>query len=173
MTLPVLFQAQPPTAIRAERVTTTILAHGPSALPEPISKSDDLQDLDLRSVFSGGIGFHLIKRERTTLDLLSGLNYTRESYSTIQRNLIALTLGEEFMKKIGASTVLTQKLYAYPDINEGGQYRTTFNFATVTKLSKWLGWQNSFADTYVTNPPLGARQNDIILTTGLNIAFTR
>ena len=136
-------------------------------------QSDDLQGLDLRSVFSGGIGFHLIKRERTTLDLLSGLNYTRESYSTIQRNLIALTLGEEFMKKIGASTVLTQKLYAYPDINEGGQYRTTFNFATVTKLSKWLGWQNSFADTYVTNPPLGARQNDIILTTGLNIAFTR
>ena len=69
--------------------------------------------------------------------------------------------------------MLTQKLYAYPDINEAGQYRTTFNFATVTKLSKWLGWQNSFADTYVTNPPLGARQNDIILTTGLNIAFTR
>jgi hypothetical protein len=104
---------------------------------------------------------------------LSGPNYTRESYSTIQRNLVALTLGEEFMKKIGAGTVLTQKLYAYPDINEAGQYRTTFNFATVTKLSKWLGWQNSFADTYVTNPPPGARQNDIILTTGLNIAFTR
>jgi putative salt-induced outer membrane protein YdiY len=136
-------------------------------------QSDDLQDLDLRSVFSGGIGFHLIERERTTLDFLSGLNYTRESYSTIQRNLVALTLGEEFMKKIGAGTVLTQKLYAYPDINEAGQYRTTFNFATVTKLSKWLGWQNSFADTYVTNPPPGARQNDIILTTGLNIAFTR
>lgn len=136
-------------------------------------QTDDLQGLDLRSVISGGIGFHLIKRDRTTLDLLSGLNYTRESYSTIQRNLVALTLGEEFMKKIGAGTVLTQKLYAYPDLNEGGQYRTTFNFGTITKLSKWLGWQNSFADTYVTNPPLGARQNDIILTTGLNISFTR
>lgn len=69
--------------------------------------------------------------------------------------------------------MLTQKLYAYPDINESGQYRATFNFGTLTKLSKWLGWQNPFADTYVTNPPLGARQNDIILTTGLNISFTK
>ncbi len=136
-------------------------------------QSDELQDLNLRSVFSGGAGYHAIKSERTTLDLLGGLNYTRENYSTIQRNLIALTLGEEFMKKLGASTVLTQKLYAYPDINEGGEYRATFNFGTLTKLSKWLGWQNSFADTYVTNPPLGARQNDIILTTGLNISFTK
>ena len=29
--------------------------------------SDDLQDLNLRSVFGGGIGYHLIKRRRTTL----------------------------------------------------------------------------------------------------------
>lgn len=135
-------------------------------------QTDDLQDLDLRSVFSGGAGYHAIKGERTTLDFLGGLNYTRESYTTIQRNLIALTIGEELMKKLGASTVLIQKLYAYPDLNESGEYRAVFNFGTTTKLNKWLGWQNTFADTYVTNPPLGARQNDIILTTGLNISFT-
>jgi putative salt-induced outer membrane protein YdiY len=136
-------------------------------------QTDDLQDLDLRSVFSGGAGYHAIKTERTTLDFLGGLNYTRESYTTIQRNFMAVTLGEEFMKKLGESTVLTQKLYAYPDINDPGQYRATFNFGTLTKLNKWLGWQNTFADTYVTNPPLGARQNDIILTTGLNISFLK
>jgi putative salt-induced outer membrane protein len=135
-------------------------------------QTDDLQDLDLRSVFSGGVGFHAIKSENTTLDFLGGLNYTRESYSTIKRNLIAVTLGEELTKKLGASTLLTEKLYAYPDINESGEYRAVFNFGTITKLSKWLGWQNVFADTYVTNPPLGARQNDIILTTGLNISLT-
>jgi putative salt-induced outer membrane protein len=136
-------------------------------------QTDDLQDLDLRSVFSGGIGYHAIETDRTTLDLLGGLNYTRENYSTIQRNLIALTVGEELTKKLGANTVLTQKLYAYPDLNESGEYRATFNFGTLTKLNKWLGWQNSFADTYVTNAPFGARQNDIILTTGLNISFSR
>jgi hypothetical protein len=42
-------------------------------------QTDDLQDLDIRSVFTGGVGFHAIKNERTTLDLLSGVNYTREN----------------------------------------------------------------------------------------------
>ena len=27
-------------------------------------------------------------------------------------------------------------------------------------------------DIYVTNPPAGAKQNDILLTTGLNFSFT-
>jgi putative salt-induced outer membrane protein YdiY len=136
-------------------------------------QSDALQSLDLRSVFSSGIGFHAIKSDRTTLDLLAGANYTRENYTTLHRNLIALTVGEELTKMLGASTVVTQKLYAYPDLNEAGQYRATFNFGTVTKLNKWLGWQNAFGDIYVTNPPEGKKQNDILLTTGLNISFTR
>ena len=135
-------------------------------------QTDALQSLDLRSVFSGGLGFHAINTDRTTLDLLGGANYTRENYSTLQRDLIALNLGEELLRKIGAATVITQKLYIYPDLNETGEYRATFNFGTVTKLSKWLGWQNAFGDIYVTNPPAGKERNDVLLTTGLNISFT-
>lgn len=47
-----------------------------------------------------------------------------------------------------------------------------FNIGTVTKISNWLGWQNQFGDIYVSNPPIGTKKNDILLTTGLNIAFT-
>ena len=57
------------------------------------------------------------------------------------------------MLKLGLSSVLTEKLYFFPDFNESGEYRATFNFATVTKINKWLGWQNAFGDIYVTNPP--------------------
>ena len=48
----------------------------------------------------------------------------------------------------------------------------------MTKISKWLGWQNAFSDIYVTNPPIqppgtpALKKNDIVLTTGLNLAFT-
>ena len=136
-------------------------------------QTDDLQDLDLRSVFGGGLGMHVIKSEVTTLDLLGGVNYTRERYSTLSRNLAAATLGEELNHKFGKSTDLIQKLYFYPDFNESGEYRATFDFGTVTKLSKWLGWQNSFGDIYVTNPPAGKRQNDIVFTTGVNVSFSR
>jgi putative salt-induced outer membrane protein YdiY len=136
-------------------------------------QTDALQDLNLRSVFSGGLGFHAAKSDRTTLDFLGGVNYTRENYSTLSRDLIAITLGEELMKKLGTSTVLNQKLYFYPDLNDTGEYRGAFNFGTVTKISKLLGWQNSFTETYVTNPPAGTKKNDVILTTGLNVSFSR
>lgn len=134
--------------------------------------SDSLQSLDLRALLGGGLGWHAIKGERTTLDFLGGGNYTREKYSTFTRNFAALTLGEEFMHKVRLSTVINQKLNFYPNLSNTGEFRTNFDLGTVTKLSKWLGWQNSFSDIYVTNPPVGKKKNDIVLTTGINVSFT-
>jgi putative salt-induced outer membrane protein YdiY len=137
-------------------------------------QTNALQELNLRSVLSGGLGFHAVNTDRTTLDFLVGPNYTRENYDTVTNSFVALTLGEELSRKLGASTLLTQKLYFFPDLSDTGQYRAAFNFGSVTKLSKWLGWQNAFGDIYVTNPPAATpalKKNDIILTTGLNISF--
>ena len=147
-----------------------------------------LQFLDLRQVYEGGLGFHAIKSATTTLDFLGGVNYTHETYSNgpliskaplvfasygVTNRFAALTLGEELMHKVHASTVITQNLNFYPNLSNTGEYRFTFNLGTVTKLNKWLGWQNQFGDIYVSNPPLGAKKNDVIFTTGLNVSFTR
>jgi putative salt-induced outer membrane protein YdiY len=133
--------------------------------------ADALQGLNLRSVIGGGAGYHAIKTDTTALDFLGGLNYTHESYTVFTRNFAALTIGEDLTHKIGKGTVLNQQLTFFPNLNNTGEYRATFDFGSVTKLSKWLGWQNSLSDIYVTNPPLGKRQNDLILTTGLNVSW--
>jgi putative salt-induced outer membrane protein YdiY len=133
--------------------------------------ADALQGLNLRSVFGGGVGLHAIKNDRTTLDLLGGLNYTHESYTVLSRNLVALTLGEELMHKLGKSTTLNEKLYFFPDLNSAGNYRGTFDFGTLTKINKILGWQLTFSDIYVTDPPLRKKQNDVIFTTGLSVTL--
>ncbi|HLZ40282.1 MAG TPA: DUF481 domain-containing protein [Candidatus Sulfotelmatobacter sp.] len=150
--------------------------------------SNALQFLDLRQVYSGGFGFHAIKNDRTILDFLGGINYTHETYSNgtpipgtnpiaytsygMTNRFVALTLGEELNQKLGKSTVVTQNLYFYPNLQQTGEYRITFNFGTVTKISKIFGWQNQFSDIDVSNPPMGAKKNDVLFTTGLNIAFT-
>ena len=152
--------------------------------------SNVLQDLDLRGVYGGGLGYHAIKSDNTTLDLFAGVNYTHETYSDgppivpatvpptfasygVTNKFAALTFGEEGMHKVGKTTVVMEKFYFYPDLSGdySGQYRGTFDFGTVTKISKWLGWQNQFSDIYVSNPPEGAKKNDLILTTGLNFSF--
>jgi putative salt-induced outer membrane protein YdiY len=135
-------------------------------------QTDDLQALNLRSVLGGGLGYHAIKNDRTTLDFLGGANYTHENYVTFNRSFAALSLGEEFTHKLGMSTLITQKFYMFPNLDDLGQYRGTFNLGTVTKFNKWFGWQNAFGDIYVTNPPAGKKQNDIIFTTGLNVTLT-
>jgi len=151
--------------------------------------SNALQFLDLRAVYTGGFGYHAIATDNTTLNVLGGVNYSHETYSNgtevlpvttppifasygVTNRFVALTLGEELNHKLGKSTVVTESFYFYPDLQQTGEYRGVFNFGTVTKISKWLGWQNQFGDIYVTNPPIGAKKNDLILTTGLNFSFT-
>jgi putative salt-induced outer membrane protein len=143
---------------------------------------DELQGLNLRSIYTGGLGWHWINHPNTTFDLLGGINYTRETYSggststtpgvNVNRNLPGITAGEIFMHKFGSSTVVTQDFYFYPDLSDTSQYRFSVDAGSVTKINKWLGWQLSFSDRYVTDPPIvGTKTNDVILSTGLNVSF--
>jgi putative salt-induced outer membrane protein len=151
-------------------------------------QSNALQELDLRGVYGGGFGYHAIKSDTTTLDVLGGINYTHETYSNgplltpltvpptyqsygVTNKFVAATLGEELTHKAGASTVITESFYFYPDLQDSSDYRGTFSLGSVTKMSKWLGWQNQFSEIYVSNPPEGAKKNDLVFTTGLNITF--
>jgi putative salt-induced outer membrane protein len=137
---------------------------------------DELQDLNLQQIYSGGLGYHVISTPNTVFDVLAGANYTRETYSAnstnVDRNLAGITLGENFMHKIGKSTTLTEIFYFYPDLSNTGQYRFSLDAGWVTSLNKWLGWQTTLSDRYVSNPPIaGTKPNDFIFSTGINVSF--
>lgn len=144
---------------------------------------DALQGLGLRSIYSAGLGWHVISNPTTTLDALLGPSYTRETYTSpsgvtprlaVSRNLAAITAGENFMHKFSSNTALTENFNFYPDLSNLGQYRSALDAAVVTKIKEWLGWQASLSDRYVTNPPIpGTKSNDVILSTGLNITLVR
>jgi putative salt-induced outer membrane protein YdiY len=135
-------------------------------------QADELQSLDLRSVLGGGLGYHWLRGSSLTLDLLGGVNYTRENYSTYTNNFPAGIVGEELQYKFLSHSEINQHFQFYPDFVHSGQYRITFNVAEVSKLNSWLGWQTSLSDIYVTNPPAGKQRNDLVLTTGLNVSFS-
>lgn len=151
--------------------------------------SNALQDLDLRQIYGGGLGYHAIKNDATQLDFLGGVNYTHETYSNgpevlpptappvfesygLTRRFVALTLGETLTHKAGKSTLINESFTFYPDLQDTSEYQGVFSLGTVTKLNKWLGWQNQFGDIYVSDPPVGTKKNDLVFTTGLNVSFT-
>lgn len=146
-----------------------------------------LQFLDLRGIYSGGFGAHVIKSAKTTFDVFGGVNYTHETYSNgavvspsplvfasygKTNRFVALTIGETWNQQLGKSTALTEAATFFPDLQQTGQYRAIVNIGTVTKLTKILGWQNQFNDIYDSNPPIATKANDVIFTTGLNFTFS-
>jgi putative salt-induced outer membrane protein YdiY len=146
---------------------------------------NSLQFLDLRSSFGGGIGLHAVKNPNTTLDFLGGINYTHESYSGIPlvpppgfysytKSYAAAVVGDTFAHKLGKNTDVIQSFFFYPDLNNTSDYRWTLNAGTVTKINKWLGWQNSFGDVFVSDGlrPVGTKANDLQISTGINVSFT-
>ncbi len=142
--------------------------------------NNSLQNLDLRYILGGGIGFHAIKTPNTTLDLLAGMNYTHESFSDLTEtnpapppvtltynhsdSSAALTVGDNFSHKLGKNTVFTQTFLLYPSFSQTNIafpgapaddvriLRGAFNLGLVTKLHKWLGWQVTLADVFDNHP---------------------
>jgi putative salt-induced outer membrane protein len=142
---------------------------------------DELQGLNLRSIYTSGLGWHAIHSDATTLDVLAGENYTRESYSPTadttttvgqNRNLAGATVGEYFKHELGSITALTEDFNFYPDLTNTGQYRFALDAGAETKISKWLGWTVTLSDRYVSDPPIeGTKANDVIFSTGLTASF--
>lgn len=133
---------------------------------------DTLQLLNYRIMPGGGLGFHAIATPTTTLDLLGGLGYTRESYYVgPPNNLLTATLGDEFSHKFTAATSITQNLYYLPSLNETSIYRVNFSVGVATKLNGWMTANANFLDQYNNKPVPGNKYNDIIFTTGLGFTF--
>jgi putative salt-induced outer membrane protein YdiY len=142
--------------------------------------NNSLQNLDLRYILGGGIGYHAIKTPNTTLDFLAGINYTHESFSDLMEtnptpppatltynhsdSAAALTVGDNFSHKLGKNSVFTQSFLLYPSFSQTNIafpgatpdevriLRGTFNIGLVTKLHKWLGWQVTLADVFDNHP---------------------
>lgn len=130
-----------------------------------------LQDLTLRLVPGGGIGYHAIRNERTELDLLGGLAWNREYFKgdSNNRSSAEAQAGQTLSHRINSRVSLKEQLYFFPNLSNGGEYRINFDTSLVTDVTRRIGWQLTLSDRYLSNPPFGFEKNDLLLTTGLKI----
>lgn len=133
--------------------------------------NDRFQDLDLRTVIGAGGGYHAIKSNRTTFDVLFGGTFNREFFTTFNRSSAEVLLGETFSHKFLASSAFNESLFFYPNMSSTGDFRSTFSLGLVTRLTRFLSWQTSFNDYYLSDPPSGKKSNDLLLSTGLRLVF--
>jgi hypothetical protein len=135
---------------------------------------DQFQNLDLRFVVGGGIGVHAIKSEQLTLDLLGGVSYNRESFVNHEvRKSAEAFYGDDLSYKLSGASSLTQSFRMFHNLSDLGAYRANFDFGTATRMRRWLSWQITVSDRYLSTPVFGRKKNDLLLSTGLRVTFAR
>jgi len=152
--------------------------------------SDALQNLDLRNVLGGGLGYRFIHSKNTQFDVFGGAGFNQEYFSSYltanpapppdeilvpstTRHSAEVLVGESLSTKLGSRTTLAEQLTFFPNVSDLGDYRINFDATATTKLKTWLGWQVTFSDRYISNPPLNLKGNDLLLSTGLRLTFGR
>ena len=132
---------------------------------------DRFQQLDLRNVIGGGLGYHIIKTDSTNFDVFGGGSLNQEYFSNLTRRSGEALAGESFDHKLSTAFSIKQRLEFYPNLSDLGQYRVVFDIAALTKISKFLSWQVAASERYITNPVNGLKGNDLLLTSGVRVAF--
>ena len=139
---------------------------------------DEFQDLDLRNVLGGGLGYHVIKTKNTLFDVFGGGDYEQEFFAAdptfptgLTRKTGEIVAGEEFDTKLNGHTTLSEKFSLYPNLTNGGEFRLQFDATAATKLKSWLSWQVTYSDRYLSNPLPSLKKNDVLLSTGLRLTF--
>jgi len=144
---------------------------------------DQFQDLNLRNVLGGGLGYHVIKTKSTIFDVFGGGSYDQAFYGataatttepampSVTRKTGEVVLGETFNSKLNSRTSVTEQFSLYPNISDTGTYRFQFDTTISTKLKNWLSWQVTYSDRYISNPLPGFKTNDLILSTGVRLTF--
>ena len=132
---------------------------------------DQFQDLDLRNVVGGGLGYHVIKTANTTFDVFAGGSFNQEFFGAIPATatkpaVAALTrksgevvLGEELDAKLNKRTTLNERFSIYPNVSNTGSYRFQFDTTAATKLKNWLSWQATYSDRFLSDPLPGLKKN--------------
>jgi putative salt-induced outer membrane protein YdiY len=135
---------------------------------------DRFQNLDLRFVAGGGLGFNAIKGEMTNLTFQAGGDYERENFMQgLERDSAEANFGNDFLHKFSSVSSVTQSFRFFNNLSHTGEYRMNCDIGAVTALKKWLGWHVTASDRFLSNPVFGRQRNDLLLSTGLRVSFAR
>ena len=138
---------------------------------------DRFQNLDLRFVVGGGLGYRAWKGKRGAMALQGGIDYDHDKFSAAAPNLAFSRVsgeaywGTDFNYKLNGTTSIVQGFRLFNNLSDTGAYRANFDLSGNTKLRKWLVWNLSFGDRYLSNPAVGRKPNDVIYTTGIGMTF--
>jgi len=133
---------------------------------------DRFQNLDLRVVLGGGLGYHAVKTEKAMLDLVGGFDYNHSRFSTPETvNAGEFFWGDDYSLKLRGTSSLVQTFRMFHDISHPGTFRMNGDVGISTRWRGWFTWTVSLSDRYLSDPAVGRKTNDWLYSTGLGVTF--
>lgn len=137
-------------------------------------------NLQLRSLLSAGLGWHLIQSPATRFDVFGGLGYTSDKYidpmvidgsNRSSYNYLSLLLGEESTHKLTETTGFKQRLVVVPNLKNRGEFRANWDAGLAVAMNKSLSLNVGLAVAHNSEPGAGRKATDTLLTTGVAVKF--
>ena len=133
---------------------------------------DEFQDLDLRNVLGGGLGWRVRNTKQTSFSLPFGGSFNQEFFSgNVTRRAAEVVLGEELSHQLFDGTSLSEKMVFYPNLSESGEFRIQFDTSISTEVGKGFAWHVTFSDRFLSNPLPDLEKNDVLFATGVRFNF--
>ena len=130
-------------------------------------ENDQFQSLDLRFAPAGGAGYHAIKTANTTLDLSLGASMNKEFFSatattpvgspSLNQTYAEILVGEAFTHKFTKTVSMNENLQFFPNVSSSGNYRMNFDISAAAAIKKWMSFQISASDRYLSDPLAGRK----------------
>ena len=131
-------------------------------------------NLDLRSVFGGDLGRHVIQNNRTLLTVRAGAVFTREEFagSDPQKNIEGKgTIVYELFSFQDPEMDIVTTLTVLPSLTDWGRLRADLDTRVRFELFKDFFWSVTAFDNYDSRPPEGNERNGFGVNTAIGWSF--
>jgi hypothetical protein len=140
---------------------------------------DKFQSLDLGVTVGGGAGYLIWSHDTSRLSVTGGGDWNRQAFGAVgttaafTRNSAEAFWGDDFNYKVSARTSFIQTFRMFNNLSDTGEYRMNADATATTQLTKWLTWNVSLSDRYLSDPATGRKKNDFLYSTGLGFSWAR
>jgi len=119
-----------------------------------------------------GVGYRIYERPRLIVNVELGGQYQRFDYSQQgDRSIWSARISESLIWKPSDKLALTQKIQYMPNVSDLSDYRVRFDLIASYPLFKRITMSLNAVNEYESLPPRGVDNNDLQITTNVNITF--
>jgi len=132
---------------------------------------DDIADTQYRFDLGLGLGYYLIKNDKTSLAFEAGPGFAWEEQGGVTDNFFTIRFSERFEHQLSSRSKIWQTAVFSPRAEDFSDFLLTAEAGIDTLISRQWSLRTSLRYQYDSTPAAGRQSGDITLLTGLSYAL--